>query len=103
MIAAVPLITSALSLLSSGDSTTGTAKATSASGADFGQVMAKMSAEAAESVKKAETIATDGLQGKANVQSVVQAVMTAQENLQTALAIRDKAVAAFTEVSHMAI
>ncbi len=29
--------------------------------------------------------------------------MTAQENLQTALAVRDKAVAAFTEISHMAI
>lgn len=106
MIAALPLISSALSLLGPSDAaTTSThaAKTVSGAGDDFGSMMSKMSADALGSVKKAEALSVDGLEGKANVQAVVQAVMTAQENLQTALAVRDKAVAAFTEVSHMSI
>ncbi len=103
MIAAIPLISSALSLLTSGDSTSSANAAKAASGPDFNQVMGNVSTEAMSSLKKAESIATDGLSGKANVQAVVQAVMTAQENLQAALAIRDKAVAAFTEVTHMSL
>ena len=77
-------------------------KTNGASSGDFSQVMAKLSNEAVDNVKKAESMSVDGIQGKADVQSVVQAVMTAQESLQTALAIRDKAVAAFQEVSRMA-
>jgi flagellar hook-basal body complex protein FliE len=106
MIAAIPLISSALSMLTSSDpaaSTTSTAKAAATSGNDFGQVMAKLSSQAVDNVKKAETMSVDGIEGKANVQSVVQAVMTAQESLQTALAIRDKTVAAFQEISRMSI
>lgn len=106
MIAALPLISSALSLLapsSSAGAATQAAKTVSGAGEDFSSVMSKMSADTFDSVKKAEQLSVDGLKGNADVQSVVQAVMTAQENLQTALAVRDKAVAAFTEVSHMAI
>ena len=106
MIAAIPLISSALSLLSSSDSATAatnTAKAAATSGTDFAQEMAKLSHQAVDNVKHAEAISVDGIEGKSNVQSVVQAVMTAQESLQTALAIRDKAVAAFQEISRMAI
>ena len=105
MIAALPLISSALSMLAPGESTAATSavKATAGQGADFGQIMAKLSADTIGSVKSAESLSTDALSGTANVQHVVQSVMTAQENLQTALAIRDKAVSAFTEISHMAI
>ena len=105
MIAALPLISSALSMLTSSDTAMSAARtaATSGSGADFGQVMSKLSKEAVDNVKKAEMQSVDGITGKADIQSVVQSVMTAQESLQTALAIRDKAVAAFQEVSRMAI
>ena len=106
MIAAIPLITSALSLLAPPDpaaTATAAAKSAATAGNDFSQVMSKVSADAMDSVKKAEHLSVDGIEGKANVQSVVQAVMTAQENLQTALAIRDKAVGAFQEVTRMAI
>jgi flagellar hook-basal body complex protein FliE len=103
MIAAVPLIGSALSLLGSSDATASTAKPTPTGGSDFGAMMSKLSKEAVDNVKSAETMSVDSLTGKADVQAVVQAVMTAQESLQTALAIRDKAVAAFQEVSRMAI
>ena len=43
------------------------------------------------------------LQGKASVQQVVEAVMSAERQLQTAIAVRDKVVAAYLEISRMAI
>ena len=104
MIAALPMISSALSMLGSSEPATSAAKtATAANGQDFGAMMTKLSKEAVDNVKHAETMSVDGLTGKADVQAVVQSVMSAQESLQTALAIRDKAVAAFQEVSRMAI
>ena len=65
--------------------------------------MSKVAADAMGSLKGAETLSVQGIKGTADVQTVVQSVMSAQENLQTALAVRDKAVAAFQEVSRMAI
>ena len=106
MIAALPLISSALSMLTSSDPTgaaTSTAKTATTGSGDFSHVMAKLSTDAVDNVKHAEAASVDGIEGKTDVQSVVQAVMTAQESLQTALAIRDKAVAAFQEVTRMAI
>ena len=103
MIAAVPLISSALSMLGSAATPSATQTATAANGPDFGAMMSKLSKDAVDNVKHAETMSVDGLAGKANVQDVVQSVMSAQESLQTALAIRDKAVAAFQEVSRMSI
>ena len=105
MIAALPLISSALSMLApSGGAASATAiQNTASAGGDFSQVMAKVSTDAVQRMKTAESLSMDGLQGKANVQSVVQSVMSAQESLQTALAIRDKSVAAFQELTHMAI
>jgi flagellar hook-basal body complex protein FliE len=104
MIAAVPLISSALSMLGSSDTATSAAKtAAAANGSDFGAMMQKLSKDAVDNVKQAETMSVDGLSGKADIQAVVQSVMSAQESLQTALAIRDKAVAAFQEVSRMSI
>ena len=106
MIAALPAISSALSMLApSGAVSSATQSAASAAsaGGDFGQVMAKVSTDAMQSLKTAESMAVDGIEGKTNVQGVVQAVMSAQESLQTALAVRDKTVAAFQEITRMSI
>ncbi len=48
-------------------------------------------------------MAIKGLQGQAPVQDVVQAVMKAQTSLQTALAIRDKAISAYQDLTRMTI
>jgi flagellar hook-basal body complex protein FliE len=70
---------------------------------DFGQVLAQMSGNAVNTLKTGEATAIEGLQGNAPVQDVVQAVMSAEQTLQTAIAIRDKVVAAYQEITRMAI
>ena len=106
MIAAAPLVSAALSMLAPSQSTASAgsaAQSAAAAGSDFSQVMSQVSSDAVQSLKTAETLSVDGLQGKAGAQSVVQAVMSAQEALQTALAVRDKSVAAFQEITRMSI
>lgn len=70
---------------------------------DFGSVMIQVAAGAAEKLKAGEAASIAGLQGRASVQQVVEAVMSAEQTLQTAIAIRDKVVAAYQEISRMAI
>jgi flagellar hook-basal body complex protein FliE len=69
----------------------------------FGDVMAQIAANATETLKAGEATAIMGMQGKASVQQVVEAVMSAEQTLQTAIAIRDKVVAAYQEISRMSI
>lgn len=69
----------------------------------FGEVLAKMSADAIGTMKTGEATAISGIEGNASVQKVVEAIMSAEETLQAAIAIRDKVVNAYQEVSRMAI
>lgn len=75
----------------------------SVSGTDFSDIFADVSGQAVNALKSAEATAITGIQGKASVQHVVQTIMTAEQTLQTALAVRDKVVAAYQEISRMAI
>jgi flagellar hook-basal body complex protein FliE len=83
--------------------TKGTTAASASAPADFGQMLSQVASDAVSSLKTGEATAISGIQGKASVQQVVEAVMNAQQNLQTAIAIRDKLVSAYQEVSRMAI
>ena len=115
IVAALPLVTSALSSLApslgagaasaaaTAASAASSAAGSAAGGADFGSVLSQVSNDAVKKLEAAEAAATSGIEGKASTQDVVQSVMSAQESLQTALAIRDKSVAAFQEISRMAI
>ena len=75
----------------------------SVEGADFGAMLGELASNAMGAVKQAETISMAGIRGQATVQQVVEAVMSAEETLQSAIAIRDKVVAAYVEISHMSI
>ena len=75
----------------------------SAPGADFSQMLAQVAADAAGSIRSGEAAAIAGIQGKASVQEVVDAVLNAERALQTTLAVRDKLVSAYQEISRMAI
>lgn len=92
---------------SAGQVTTGTGAIQkpqqAADGADFGTFLAQAANGAVQSLKTAEETSMAGLEGKASAQKVVEAVLAAEHNLQTAIAIRDKMVNAYTELSRMAI
>jgi len=86
-----------------GQAVTGNGAVGSSAATDFGSVLAQVSNDAIEKLKAGEATAISGLQGKASVQDVVKSVLDAQQTMQTAVAIRDKAVSAYQEISRMAI
>ena len=69
----------------------------------FTEAMADVSQGAINKIKQGEAAAIAGVDGQASVQQVVEAVMAAESTLQTAIAIRDKVVNAYQEVSRMSI
>ncbi len=71
--------------------------------ASFGDVLQQFVGHTVASVKNGEAASIAGVEGKASVQNVVSAVMQAERDLHTAIALRDKAVAAYQEISRMAI
>ena len=82
---------------------TAPAPSTAAPQNDFAQTMASMAADAISTIKTGETTAMAGMQGQASLQQVVQAVMQAEQTLHTVVAVRDKVVNAYLEISRMQI
>lgn len=69
----------------------------------FGEMLASMLSDTVDSINKGEAMAMAGMQGKASVQQVVEAVMQAEQALHAATAVRDKVVGAYLEISHMSV
>lgn len=80
-----------------------TAAPQAASSAGFGSVLEQVAADAIGTVKAGEAASISYIQGKVSAQKVVEAVMSAEQTLQMAVAVRDKVVQAYQEVSRMAI
>lgn len=72
-------------------------------GSDFSSMLSRMAGETVDTLKAAEQVSIAGMKDKASVQQVVESVMAAEQSLQTAIAVRDKVVNAYLEVSRMAI
>lgn len=70
---------------------------------DFGSVLAQVANDAMHTLSAGEATAISGLQGKASVQEVVKSVLDAEGAVQMVVAIRDKVVSAYQEISRMAI
>ncbi len=70
---------------------------------DFGNMLARMASDTIDTLKAAEATSVAGITDKASVQQVVESVMEAEQSLQTALAVRDKVVSAYLEISRMTI
>ena len=81
----------------------GTASTNADAGVDFGAMVSQLASHAAGVVRNAEAVSVQGVQGSATVQQVVEAVMSAEQTLQGAVAIRDKVVASYLELSRMQI
>ena len=76
---------------------------TSPSALGFDGVLEQVAADAIGTLKAGEAASISSIQGKVSAQRVVEAVMSAERTLQMAVAVRDKVVQAYQEVSRMAI
>ncbi len=76
---------------------------TVATGSDFSKMLGDVAARSIDTMAQAEATSISALQGKASLQQVVDAVTGAEQTLQTALAVRDKAVTAWLDISRMTI
>jgi len=72
-------------------------------GSDFESILASLASDTRQTLKTGENAAIAGLTGKLPLQQVVSSVMAAEQSLTVAIAIRDKVVGAYTEISRMAI
>ncbi|MDP2357358.1 MAG: flagellar hook-basal body complex protein FliE [Beijerinckiaceae bacterium] len=69
----------------------------------FSAMLKDAAADAIGIVKGAEKMAISGLLGNASINDVVHNVMAAERSFHTILAIRDKAVSAYQEISRLQI
>jgi flagellar hook-basal body complex protein FliE len=74
-----------------------------ADGGDFSAMLRQMAGEAVGSVRQGEAAALAGIHGGLPLQTIVERVMAAERTLQAALAVRDKAVSSYLEISRMQI
>lgn len=69
----------------------------------FSKILSGYISSAAETMKAAETAAAAGIEGKIPLQSMVDQILSAERTLQTTIAIRDKVVSSYLEISRMQI
>lgn len=81
----------------------GASQSSGAAGASFSDLLASVAGKTVDSLKNAETLSVQGLQGSADTRQVADAVMNAEQSLQAAVAIRDKIVSAYLDISRMSI
>lgn len=75
----------------------------SSAGTSFADALSQAASRTVGKLENAETLSMEALKGNADTRQVVDAVMSAQQTLQAAVAIRDKIVSAYLEVSRMSI
>lgn len=76
---------------------------TQGTGEDFAGLLGRLAADTAATMREGEAAAIGGVQGGLPLQTVVDKVMAAERTLQAALAVRDKAVGAYQEITRMQI
>ena len=72
-------------------------------GSDFASVLKNLAVQTVESVQAGEAASVAGIEGRMETREVVDAIMTAEHSLQTAIAVRDKIVSAYLDMSRMQI
>jgi flagellar hook-basal body complex protein FliE len=80
-----------------------TAQASTGVGASFANMLGQAATSVVENLQSSERLSAQALQGRGDMRSVVDSVMSAEQSLQAAVAIRDKIVSAYLEISRMAI
>jgi flagellar hook-basal body complex protein FliE len=69
----------------------------------FDTVIKQVATDAIGTLKAGEAASISAVQGKESARRVVEALMSAEQALQTAVAVRDKVVQAYQEVVRMSI
>ncbi len=72
-------------------------------GGTFAEALSQAASKTVNTLQNAEQVSIQALKGDADTRQVVDAVMSAQQALQTTIAIRDKVVSAYLEISRMGI
>ncbi len=72
-------------------------------GMSFASVMSNMAKDTVSTLKGAEAASFAGIKGTMGTREVVDAVMQANQILQTTVAVRDKLVSAFLDITKMQI
>ena len=70
---------------------------------DFSTVLAEAGEGLVQSLQKAEATSIAGIKGEATTYDVASAVMDAEQSLRMAIAVREKIVNAYLEISRMQI
>lgn len=83
--------------------TEGAGARTEAVGADFGAMLRSSLGEATTIGRDAEAKAAASLTGQAELVDVVTAITAAESTLETIVAVRDRVIAAYQEISRMPI
>lgn len=81
----------------------GTQTAKTAAGDAFASMVTELAGNTVARLEKAEALSLDALRGEADTRAVVDAVMSAEQSLRAAIAIRDKIVEAYLDISRMSI
>ncbi|PBB38359.1 flagellar hook-basal body complex protein FliE [Mesorhizobium sp. WSM3868] len=78
-------------------------KAGESVGSSFAEALSQAATKTVNTLQNAEQMSIQALKGDADTRQVADAVLSAQQALQTTIAIRDKVVSAFLEISRMSI
>jgi flagellar hook-basal body complex protein FliE len=70
---------------------------------DFATLLGHAISEFGQKMRQAEAVSIGGVKGTAALQDVVEHVMAAEQSLQAVIAVRDKVISAYQEISRMAI
>lgn len=72
-------------------------------GSDFAAMLGSAITDFGNKLRQAEAVSIGGVKGTASMQDVVEHVMSAEQSLQAVIAVRDKVISAYQEISRMAI
>ncbi|NLS02385.1 flagellar hook-basal body complex protein FliE [Rhizobium sp. P32RR-XVIII] len=89
------------SIATDNSSTASSAAGSAKNDQSFASVLGNMATQAVDTLKGAESMSFAGIKGTANTREVVDSMLQAQQTLQTAIAVRDRVVSAFLDVTKM--
>lgn len=70
---------------------------------DFAKLMSSMATSTVSALRESEAAAIGAMNGQASAQDAITKIMEAERKLQQAVAVRDKVISTYTELTRMQI